>query len=339
MCFFHRKPRPSSSSSTPSTSSSAVATKPRPSSAAATHGYEWDSEEVRMLFANLNIRDQMLESQHRTPSPPLSTFLQVPAIVPSNPDFPSPLNFPVPPNSPPPPNFPSHPNFPPHPIFPEVNVPSPPNIPSHPNFPLPPNFLSYPNLQTPLNGNFNSSTTPLLDPPHKSFPEHHGLNPMTFNAHGDINSRNFPKYHGPKLMALSFNDPHNNINSFNVPNLTTQNSHNNSVTYLNGSSSDQDGDEHLGPDPPLPTEPVPREARMDLNLNLDASFSRPFSNQVSITPPYQKKTSLTKYPAAPPFFSNLAPSVDRSSTTTGIAARRWDAHGRTIDRPRSRGSA
>ena len=89
MCFFHRKPRkprPSSSSSTPISSSSAVATKPQPSSANATYSYDRDSEEARMLFANLNICDQMPEPQHRTPSPPLSSFLQVPPIVPSNPD-------------------------------------------------------------------------------------------------------------------------------------------------------------------------------------------------------------------------------------------------------------
>ena len=41
-----------------------------------------------MSFSNLNIRDQMSEPQHRTPAPPLLSFLQAPPTVPLQPDFP-----------------------------------------------------------------------------------------------------------------------------------------------------------------------------------------------------------------------------------------------------------
>ena len=140
---------------------------------------------------------------------------------------------------------------------------------------------------------------PLPAGPQGPFPEYHGPNPMAFNPHGDINSgTSFPEYHGPNPMAFNVSPRSDavNLNSFNVSNHTIQNSHNdNSVThYFNSASSSEDGDENRGgmyqPSvTPPPSEPVPRGARLDLNLNLDASFAHPFANQVRTIPPFIKK--------------------------------------------------
>ncbi|KIM38517.1 hypothetical protein M413DRAFT_447747 [Hebeloma cylindrosporum] len=230
MAIFPRMPCPSTSTST--SNNNAAAPQPSPSSTSATLDDEWDDEEARQLFSNLNIGDRMPEPQVQpslapgpNPSQPLSgSFLQVPPIVPS-------------------PNFPSSPAFP-----------------SLPNLPSPSTFSE--------NGTFISSTSPgsQTAAPRGTFEEYFGPNPMAFTY--NANSRE-------------------DINSFNVTNIVTENSHNNNsvVTY---SSSSQDGDElsHIHStaesghwDPLPPREPLPRAAHLGVNVNLDASFSHPFSSQ------------------------------------------------------------